>query len=98
MAGFFVCQVRVVAARCDSCYIPAKVKNNHNMNNPEIAIRQITVTNELGYTFQNEAARQAWEAWALQKVAEGENSPVVPHAEAMRRLEQTLADVRRKLV
>ena len=88
----------MVAARCDSCYIPTKVQTDRNMNDPEVTTRQITVTNELGYTFPNEAARQAWEAWALQKVAEGENSPVVPHAEAMRRLEQTLADVRRKLV
>ena len=88
----------MVAAQCDPCYISAKVPTNRNMNDPEITTRQITVTNELGYTFPNEAARQAWEAWALQKVAEGENSPVVPHAEAMRRLEQTLVDVRRKLV
>lgn len=69
-----------------------------NMNDSTVGSRQPAVTNELGYTFPNGAARKAWESWALQKVAEGENSPVVSHAEAMRRLEQTLADVRRKLV
>ncbi len=68
------------------------------MNDSETTTRQITVINELGYTFPSDAARKAWEAWALQKVAEGENSPVVSHAEAMQRLEQTLADVRRQLV